>query len=120
MPTPDAWHNHAETAGKAERKRPVVGPSPEALRAAAHITQADRDDLVKAHYAGAPDVLVARKSSRILATRMEKPFVVETDRGPMTGVPGDWLVTNHPDDDAGSDLWSISDERFKATYEVLK
>lgn len=65
------------------------------------------------------NLVVARKSARILAKRMDYPFVVETDRGPMRAEAGDWLVTNHPEDDAGSDLWSISDERFRSTYEVV-
>jgi len=59
---------------------------------------------------------VARKTARILAVSVPHDFVVETDRGPMEGAPGDWLVTNHPDDDPGSDVWAISDARFQATY----
>jgi hypothetical protein len=35
----------------------------------------------------------------------------------MAGKAGDYLVTNHPDDDAGSDLWTISAERMDNTYE---
>lgn len=60
-----------------------------------------------------------RKTARIAAVKMFSPFVVKTDRGPMRGVAGDWLVTNHPDDDPGSDLWTISDERMRATYEEV-
>ncbi len=74
------------------------------------ITQADRMDLTRFGSA-------FRKKARVLAIRMDTPFVVETDRGPMKGAAGDWLVTNHPDDDPGSDLWSISAERMAATYE---
>ncbi len=74
------------------------------------ITQADRMDLTRFGIA-------FRKKARVLAIRMDTPFVVETDRGPMKGAAGDWLVTNHPDDDPGSDLWSISAERMAATYE---
>lgn len=62
---------------------------------------------------------VARKTARILAISIPHDFVVETDRGVMTGEPGDWLATNHPDDDPGSDLWVISDERFQATYTLV-
>jgi hypothetical protein len=76
----------------------------------ARLTQADRMDLTRFGEA-------YRKKSRVLAIQMHEPFVVETDRGLMKGVAGDWLVTNHPDDDPGSDLWSISAERMAATYE---
>jgi hypothetical protein len=76
------------------------------------ITQRDRWALL-AH----AEAKAFRKKARILAIRMTEPFTVQTDRGPMTGVPGDWLVTNHPDDDPGSDMWSISDERMRNTYE---
>lgn len=62
---------------------------------------------------------VARKTARILAISIPEDFIVETDRGDMEGKPGDWLVTNHPDDDPGADVWSISDERFQATYELV-
>ena len=37
----------------------------------------------------------------------------------MVGHAGDYLVTNHPDDDSGSDLWTISRERLEATYELV-
>jgi hypothetical protein len=77
-----------------------------------HFTQEHRAVLIHA-----PDGRVFRKRSRIIAVRSEVPFTVETDRGIMRGEAGDWLVTNHPDDDPGSDLWSISDERMTATYE---
>lgn len=60
-----------------------------------------------------------RKKARIVAVRMTRPFTVETDRGVMAGVPGDYVVTNHPDDDPGSDLWTISAERMAATYEEV-
>lgn len=63
------------------------------------------------------DARAFRKKARILAVQVDVAFVVETDRGPMRGRGGDWLVTNHPDDDPGSDLWTISDERMQATYE---
>ena len=78
------------------------------------IEQADRPALLRGDF-GQNETL--RKRSRILAVRMDRPFTVETDRGIMTGVPGDWLVTNHPDDDPDSDLWTISAERIQSTYE---
>jgi hypothetical protein len=56
------------------------------------------------------------KRARIIAIQQVHPFKVHTDRGIMTGEPGDWLVTNHPDDDPDSDVWSISDERMQGTY----
>jgi hypothetical protein len=58
-----------------------------------------------------------RKKARILAVRMTAPFVVTTEHGDMAGVAGDWLATNHPDDDPGSDVWPISAERMAVTYE---
>lgn len=75
-------------------------------------TQADRERILTALHAAD-----YRKTSRIVAIEMAVPFIVETDRGPMTGEPGDFLVTNHPDDDPSSDLWTISAERMAATYE---
>jgi hypothetical protein len=75
-------------------------------------TQADRPLLL-----ASDDIRAFRKTARIVAIQMTEHFSVRTDRGPMEGSAGDWLVTNHPDDDPGSDLWTISDERMKATYE---
>ncbi len=74
-------------------------------------TQADRPELL-AH----EDGRVYRKAARIVAVQMTEAFTVRTDRGPMVGAAGDWLVTNHPDDDPGSDMWTISDERMRSTY----
>lgn len=65
-----------------------------------------------------PRALTYRKQARIVAVRMSVPFIVHTDRGPMRGNPGDYLVTNHPDDDPGSDLWTISAARMASTYAV--
>lgn len=62
---------------------------------------------------------IFRKRARIVARQIPWDFVVETDRGPMVGHAGDYLVTNHPDDDSGSDLWTISRERLEATYELV-
>lgn len=62
---------------------------------------------------------VYRKTSRIVAVQMDKAFIVYTDRGPMTGQPGDWLAMNHPDDDPESDIWTISAERMANTYEPV-
>ena len=75
-------------------------------------TQADRKELLARE-----DATVFRKTARIIAVQMTEPFAVRTDRGPMQGSAGDWLATNHPEDDPGSDLWTISNERMQATYE---
>lgn len=80
-----------------------------------HYTQDDRQRLIDAVLEDAEGG-VFRKASRIIAVQQTEPFTVETDRGPMTGQAGDWLVTNHPEDDAGSDLWTISAERMSGTY----
>lgn len=64
--------------------------------------------------------IVARKKARIVALKMDEPFTVATDRGLMRAEAGDWLVTNHPDDDPGSDVWSISAERMANTYEEVE
>lgn len=78
-------------------------------------TQADRDRIID-------DVLhhgfggIFRKHSRIVAVQENEPFEVETDRGVMRGAAGDWIVTNHPEDDDGSDVWSISNDRMESTY----
>lgn len=60
---------------------------------------------------------VFRKRARLCAVRQDEAFEVETENGVMTGRAGDWLATNHPDDDLTSDVWVISAERFAATYE---
>jgi hypothetical protein len=89
--------------------------------APAHYLQSDRRALfltADGRVDPALETIVARKSARILAFKASGPFIVETDRGPMTGVAGDYIVTNHPDDDPGSDLWTISKDRFDATYLV--
>lgn len=67
-----------------------------------------------------PERGIYRKRARIVAMRLPYRFRVETDRGWMDGAAGDWLVTNHPDDDPGSDLWSISDARMRATYQPVE
>lgn len=58
-----------------------------------------------------------RKTARVIAVQQDKPFLVYTEHGPIAGEAGDWLATNHPDDDPTSDIWPISDERMLATYE---
>lgn len=75
-------------------------------------TQADRPELI-----GNPEAKAFRKTARIIAVQQTEAFTVRTDRGPMIGSAGDWIATNHPADDPGSDMWCISDERMKATYE---
>ncbi len=87
-------------------------PNPKGQGGQAVFTQDDQAALV-----GDPNAKTYRKKSRILAVQLSEPFMVHTDRGPMSGQPGDWLVTNHPEDDPGSDLWTISDERMKSTYD---
>jgi hypothetical protein len=59
------------------------------------------------------------KKARIVAVTVPYPFIVHTDRGPMQGHAGDWLVANHPADDPRSDIWTISDERMQATYILI-
>lgn len=86
-------------------------------------TQADRDLIIKAVADGQVRTGTFRKKSRIIAAQVGaadgsgSDWTVETDRGVMEAKSGDWLVTNHPDDDPGSDIWSISDERMRSTYE---
>lgn len=67
-----------------------------------------------------PDTPTFRKTSRIIAVQQTVPFIVYTDRGPMQGQAGDWLVTNHPEDDVDSDVWAISEERMRNTYELVE
>lgn len=57
-----------------------------------------------------------RKRARVLAVRMTRPFSVHTEHGRISGAPGDWLVTNHPDDDPAGDAWPVSAARFAASY----
>jgi hypothetical protein len=85
-----------------------------------HYTQAARDLIVTLATEDPDDQGVFRKRARVLAIQLAAAFTVETDRGVMSGIAGDWLVTNHPDDDPGSDIWTISDERMRATYERTK
>jgi len=77
-----------------------------------HFTQGHRATLL-----GNMGALTFRKMARIVAVQIKLPFTVATDRGVMVGEAGDWLATNCPDDDPGSDLWSISAARMAATYE---
>lgn len=94
---------------------PDVPSTPALTHASTPLSAGDLAKMVRS----TPTVLVARKAARILAIRIDHPFEVETDRGLMQAQAGDWLVTNHPDDDPESDIWSISHERFSNTYEVL-
>jgi len=66
-----------------------------------------------------PDARQFRRAARILAVRMGFPFEVETEHALFGGAAGDWLATNHPDDDESSDVWPISAERMAATYTDL-
>lgn len=76
-------------------------------------TQADRAAMLAGDFGL---LSVHTKRARIVAVLLAGPATVETDRGPMTAAAGDWLVTNHPDDDPGSDLWTISNDRMRSTY----
>lgn len=78
---------------------------------------ADRGKLISGELGA---TVMVRKTARIVATRVLEPFTVMTEHGEMRAEAGDWLVTNHPDDDPGSDLWPISDERMRATYRVAE
>lgn len=85
-----------------------------------HITQAAGRELLTSPLTDMGKPQAFRKKARILAVQMWVPFTVDTDRGVMTGASYDWLVTNHPEDDPGSDVWSISDERMRNTYEAAE
>lgn len=103
-PSPEQLSRDVAAAGAAARAR---------LAQRAAFLQSDRQYVIEAADG------TYRKRSRIVAIRMIGPFTVQTDRGLMEGSAGDWLVTNHPDDDPGSDVWSISDERMRSTYEPI-
>ena len=60
------------------------------------------------------------KTARIVAMPISEPFAVQTEHGIMTGEAGDYLATNHPADDPGSDIWPISAARMAATYQRLE
>lgn len=85
----------------------------------AHYGPADRATLVGYvdDYEGGGQIV--RKRARAVAVRLDFPFAVETDHGVMEGEAGDYLVTNHPDDDPTSDIWPVSAARFAATYEPV-
>lgn len=57
-----------------------------------------------------------KKRARVIAIQVQEDFVVETEHGVMSAHAGDWLVTNHPDDDPSSDVWPVSHERFTESY----
>jgi hypothetical protein len=77
-------------------------------------TQDDRPTLLAHH-----ERRSFRKTARIIAVKQDKPFMVYTEHGPISGEPGDWLATNHPDDDPGSDIWPVSAERMTNTYDTI-
>jgi hypothetical protein len=83
--------------------------------AAVHYRQSDRSRIAHEALFGSGGVF--RKKSRILAFEAPEDFTIETDRGVMSGVAGDWIVTNHPEDAPQSDVWSISALVMAATYE---
>lgn len=106
MPTPDGFGSMNEI-GESLKFEPKN-------QAVARLTQRHRG-VVLNH----PGARTFRKTARIVAIQAAIPFTVETDRGVMQGKPGDWVVTNHPEDDGASDVWSISNERMQATYEEV-
>lgn len=78
-----------------------------------HYNQGDRDLLTQ----GQAEVKTFRKTARILARQQDAPFSVTTAAGDiMHGEAGDWLATNHPVDDPGSDIWVITAERVRDTF----
>lgn len=91
---------------------PTTGTDGEnAVDATPTYTSADRAAII-----GNRRAVVAMKAARLVAVRQIDPFVVETAQGTMRGEAGDFLATNHPSDDPGSDVWPVSAERFHATY----
>lgn len=66
-----------------------------------------------------PDARFVRKKARTVVRQIDSDFVVHTSQGIVFGRAGDWLATNHPDDDPSSDVWPISNERFVQSYEGL-
>lgn len=79
-------------------------------------TSADHDELVESALGPEPEAIVARKTARVIARKISTPFVVDTDHGQLVANVGDYLVTNHPEDDPSSDVWPVSAERFAASY----
>lgn len=79
-----------------------------------HFTKNDKVELVSGEF-GTP--ITVRKRARTIAVKQHEAFTVDTDQGTIGGKAGDYLVTNHPDDDPTSDVWPVSEERFRATYE---
>lgn len=64
--------------------------------------------------------VVARKTARIIARPVPVAFTVETDHGTVSAEAGDYIVTNHPADDASSsEVWPVSKARFEASYEPV-
>lgn len=65
-------------------------------------------------------VIIARKTARIIARQLDHRFTVETDHGTVSAAAGDYIVTNHPDDDASStEVWPVSRARFEGSYVTL-
>lgn len=77
-----------------------------------HYTADDRADLLT-H----PTGFIAHKTARVVAIKLGHAFTVDTAHGQMVASPGDYLVTNHPDDDPSSDVWPVEAERFERTYQ---
>lgn len=85
-------------------------------------TAADRDDLIEDALSSLndPAAIVAQKTARVIARTILAPFVVDTEHGQMLANAGDYLVTNHPDDDPSSDVWPVSAERFSRSYKEVE
>lgn len=57
----------------------------------------------------------------VMALPMERPFVVETKRGRLSGKEGDYLLKNYQDRDAASpkDLWIVDQQLFRESYQAV-
>lgn len=67
-----------------------------------------------------PRAKVARKRSRTVVVKIDSPFTVDTEHGNVIANAGDYLATNHPDDDPSSDVWPVSAERFNRSYKEIE
>jgi hypothetical protein len=78
-----------------------------------HLGSWSRDSLVAGDFGPTQTV---KKRARTIVVKMDQAFSVQTEHGTIAGERGDYLATNHPDDDPTSDVWPVSAERFNATY----
>jgi len=56
-----------------------------------------------------------KKPIPIECIQIDEPFEVETLEGKMKGKKGDWLVVG-----VNGEMYPISDEIFKKTYDIVK